>query len=280
MIAPAVLIIVFLIGYPFVYSILLSLTNTSVGRAGSFVGLSNFAKLLKNTVFRRVLLNSGIFTVGAVGAKLIIGLGVALLIEKFSRGSKFIRGSVLLPWVVPTSLSALAWWWMFNPNFSVLNWVITRAIKLSSGIPWLSDARAAMLSVIIVHVWRGVPFFAISLLAGLVSINREYYEVADSEGAKKWQKFLYITLPLLRPVIAVVLLFSTLMTISEFNIIYIITGGGPRYSTHLLATLAYQEGIATGTLSRGAAISLFLFPILFVASYLQIRVVRENVRKF
>jgi len=280
MIAPAVFIIFFLIGYPFVYSIFLSLTNTSVGRTGSFVGLLNFARLLKNTIFQRVLINSGIFTVGSVTAKFVIGLAVALLIEKVTKGSKFIRGTVLLPWVVPTSLSALAWWWMFNPNFSVLNWIITCVIKLSSGVPWLSDAKMAMFSVILVHVWSGVPFFAISLLAGLVSINREYYEVADTEGAREWQKFLYITLPLLKPVIAIVLLFSTLMTISEFNIIYILTGGGPRYSTHLLATLAYQEGIATGNLSRGAAISLFLFPLLFVASYLQIKTVRENVRRF
>lgn len=272
---PAIIIIVFLIGYPFFYSIYLSVTNTSVGKTGSLIGFLNYTRLFKNAIFRQVLFNSFVFTIGAVSLKLILGMSVALLMQKIKIFSKFIRGAFMLPWVVPPALSALVWWWMYVPNLSVLNWVTTR-IGLEK-IPWLSDKTMAMIAVIIVHTWIGVPFFAISILSGLISVDSSLYEAADLEGARGYQKFLYIALPLIKPVVAIVLLFSTLMTISEFNIIYIITGGGPMYGTHLLATLAYREGISTGNISRGAAISLFLFPVLFVASYLQLRVVRRSV---
>ena len=276
---PALLIIVLLIAYPFLYGIYLSFTNTKVGSRGVFIGLENFIRLFSSSVFKKVLLNSTYFTVGSIALKFIIGLSIALVIENLKRGKKFIRGAILLPWVVPTALSVLAWWWMFNPNFSILNWIIVKLGLSSKGVPWLSKQNYAMFSVILVNVWRGVPFFTISFLAGLVSIGKEFYEAAETEGAKSWQKFYYITLPLLKPVIVIVLLFSTLMTISEFNIIYILTGGGPMYGTHLLATLAYQEGIATGDISKGAAISIFLFPILFLASYLQLRIIRQGVRR-
>lgn len=274
---PAAIILLLLIGYPFIYGVYLSFTNARVGSTGTWVGLANFYRLLKSSVFHQVLYNTLVFTAASIVLKFIVGLPVALLIENLGRFSKFVRGTILLPWVVPTSLSALAWWWMFNPNFSVLNWIL-KNIGLQ-GVPWLSDPEVAMFSVILVDVWRGIPFFAISFLAGLVAIDKEFYEAADTEGAKGWQKFIYITLPLLKPVIAIVLLFSTLMTISEFNIIYILTGGGPMYGTHLLATLAYQEGIATGDISRGAAISIFLFPVLLVASYFQLRIVRQGVQR-
>jgi len=277
---PAILLIFILIVYPFIYSIYLSLTKSTVGRPGIFVGLSNFIDLSKNPLFRQVLFNSVVYTVFSVVIKLVIGLLVAVLIKNIvGRWSKFIRGTVLLPWVVPSSLSAIAWWWMFNPQFSVFNWVIEKILPFSNGIPWLSKSHWAMFSVILVNIWRGVPFYSISFLAGLVSIEEELYEAASTEGANGIQKFFHISLPLLKPVLAVVLLFSTLMTISEFNTIYIITQGGPMNSTHLLSTFALQEGIRTGNLSRGAAISLFLFPILFIASYFQIRVVRQGVRK-
>jgi len=280
LIAPAVLLIVLLIGYPLGYSVFLSFTNSIVGKIGTFAGFANFANLLKSPVFLRVLINSVIFTIGSIIPKVVIGTSIALLIKSsLGRWSRFLKGAIMLPWVVPTSLSALAWWWMFNPLFSVLNWVIKKIFLSSKGIPWLSDTVWAMFSVILVDVWRGVPFFAISILAGLVSIDEEIYEAADTDGANGMQKFFRITLPLLKPVMAVVLLFSTVMTISEFNIIYLITGGGPRYSTHLLATFAFQEGLSTGNLSRGVAISLFVFPILFIASYFQIRIVRKDVRK-
>ena len=280
LILPAALLILFLIGYPFAHGIFLSFTNSIVGKTGSFIGFENFSKLLKNPVFFKVLINSIVYTIGSVIPKVVIGTAIALLVKSFvGKWSKFLKGTLLIPWVVPTSLSALVWWWMFNPQFSVLNWVIKRIFPFSEGLPWLAEAEWAMFSVILVNIWRGVPFFGISILAGLVSIDEEIYEVADTEGANGVQKFFYITLPLLKPVLAVVLLFSTLMTISEFNMIYIITGGGPRNATELLATFAFREGLSTGNLSRGAAISLFLFPILLIASYFQIKIVRRGVRK-
>lgn len=277
---PAIFIIIGLIGYPFVYSIFLSLTDTTVGKPGVFVGLSNFVKLIANPNFKQVLVNSIVYSAFAVVIKLTIGLLVAAFIKNIvGKWSKFIKGAILLPWVVPSSLSAIAWWWMFNPQFSVLNWIIQKILPSSRGLPWLADSQWAMFSVILVNVWRGVPFFAISFLAGLLSIDEDLYEAASTEGANGIQKFFYISLPLLKSILAVVLLFSTLMTISEFNIIYVITKGGPMNSTHLLATYALQEGIKTGNISRGAAISLFLFPILFITSYFQIKVVRRGVRK-
>lgn len=276
---PALSIIILLIAYPFLFGIYLSFTNARVGSSGVFVGFQNFLRLISSSVFRKVLANSLVFTIGSIALKLIIGISIALLIENLRRGRKFVRGVILLPWVIPTALSVLAWWWMFNPNFSVLNWIIVHLGFSKKGIPWLSRQNYAMLSVILVNVWRGVPFFAISFLAGLVSIGKEFYEAAETEGAKSWQKFFYITLPLLKPVLVIVLLFSTLMTVSEFNIIYILTGGGPMYGTHLLATLAYQEGIGTGDISKGAAISIFLFPILFLASYFQLRIIRQGVKR-
>ena len=275
--APAMLIIILLIGYPFLSAIFLSLTNTKVGSTGEWIGTENFQRLLKSSVFQRVLYNSLVFTGISVFLKFLIGLLVAILLKDLIKWAKVIRIVILLPWVVPTSLSTLVWWWMFNPNFSVLNWIL-KEVGLR-GIPWLSTSKTAMLAIILVNVWRGTPFFAISFLTGLVAIDRELYEVADVEGANSWQKFIRITLPLLKPVIAVVLLFSALMTVSEFNIIYVLTGGGPMYSTHLLATLAYQEGIATGDIGRGAAISVFLFPVLLMASYFQLRIVRRGVQQ-
>lgn len=277
---PAILIIFVFIGYPFIYSFILSITNSTIGKSGEFVGLKNFIDLLDSSLFRQVLVNSLIYTFFSVITKLIVGLLVAVLIKNiFGRWSKFLKGTILLPWVVPTSLSAIAWWWMFNPEFSIFNWIIKKILPFSSGIPWLSSPHWAMFSVILVNVWRGVPFYAISFLAGLVSIDEELYEAASTEGANGIQKFFHISVPLLKPVFAVVLLFSTLMTLSEFNIIYVLTKGGPMNTTQLLSTFAMQEGIMVGNLSRGAAISLFLFPILFICSYFQIKVIRREVRK-
>lgn len=277
---PAILLILGLIGYPFIYSFYLSLTSTTIGRPGDFVGLSNYTTLARNPLFLQVLKNSIIYTVIAVIIKLIIGTGVAVLLKDLKgRWAKFVRGTVLLPWVVPSSLSAIAWWWMFNPRFSVFNWIITKIFPFSSGINWLGDSFWAMFAVIMVNIWRGVPFYAISFIAGLVAIDEELYEAAATEGANRFQQFFYISLPLLKPILAVVTLFSVLMTISEFNTIYVITKGGPAYATHLLSTFAFEAGIAQAGLSRGAAISLFLFPILLISSYFQIRVVRRGVRK-
>jgi multiple sugar transport system permease protein len=200
-----------------------------------------------------------------------------MLLFRTFKFKRLIRGAVLLPWVIPTALSTLAWWWMFDSLYSVVNWTAIRlGLMNPPGPNWLGLGNYAMAAVITVNVWRGLPFFAITVLAGLVAIPREYYEAAEVDGAGSWHRFRHVTLPLLRPVIAVVTLFSTIFTFSDFNIVYVLTRGGPVNSTHLFATLAYQVGLNGGNLGQGAAISLFLFPMLAGVVFLQLRYIRRE----
>src|SRR5216684_528958 len=186
----------------------------------------------------------------------------------------FVRG-ILLSFIIPTVLSTFAWKWMFDPTFSVLNWLLYHFGLITSRINWLGDPDLAMISIIIVNIWRGVPFYAISLLAGLQTISPELNEAAAIDGAKPWQRFWHITWPLLLPVTMVVMLFSVIQTFSDFQIVYVMTGGGPANATHLFATYAYQIGIGTGLLSEGAAISLAMFPILFLVVIIQLLYIRR-----
>jgi multiple sugar transport system permease protein len=187
------------------------------------------------------------------------------------------RGAILLPWVIPTALSTLGWWWMFNSLYSVVNWTgIALGIMTPPGPNWLGQQYYAMAAVVIVNIWRGLPFFAITILAGLVAIPKDLYEAAHSDGAGAWSRFWYITLPMLRPVLAVVVLFSTIFTFSDFNIVYVLTKGGPINSTHLLATYSRQLGIDSGRIGEGAAVSLYLFPLLVMVVWVQLRYIRKQ----
>jgi multiple sugar transport system permease protein len=248
------------------------------GVAGQFVGLGNYADLFRGEIFLHTLRNSVVFTGVAVACKVVLGLGLALLLRQAIRGRRIIRGMILLPWVVPSTLSTLGWWWLFNPLYGVVNAGLVKLGLISQRIPWLSDPFWAMVSVITVNVWRGLPFFAISFLAGLVSIPEELYEAAQMDGAGKLHTFLRITLPLLVPVLGVIVLYSIIMTVSDFNIVYILTRGGPMNSTHLFATFAYEMGLASGDIGKGAAISLFIFPFLATVAYLQLRLTRGATR--
>jgi multiple sugar transport system permease protein len=254
-----------------------SLSDYWVGSPGSFVGLENYREILKNEVFRQTVWNSFVFTGIAVTLKTVLGVWLALLLARNLRFKRLLRGAVLLPWVIPTALSTLGWWWMFDSLYSVVNWTAIRlGIMTPPGPNWLGMASYAMTAVIVVNVWRGLPFFAITVLAGLVAIPREYYEAAEVDGASSWLRFRHVTLPLLRPVIAVVTLFSTIFTFADFNIVYVLTRGGPVNSTHLFATLAYQVGLNGGNLGQGAAISLFLFPMLAAVVFIQLRYIRRE----
>lgn len=274
-IAPALAVIVLLVAYPFVIAVSLSLQNAWAGADSyPFVGLKNFKDILGNEIFRRTVKNSFLFTGSSVGMKIILGLILASLMHRTMRLKKVFRAAVLLPWVVPTALSVLAWWWMLDPDYSVINWTLN---WMGLGSPmWLADSTLAMLSIIIVNTWRGLPFFAIAILAGLVSIPTELYEAAETDGAGKIRKYWHITLPLLRPVLAVVILFSTIFTFSDFNIVYVLTRGGPMNMTHLFATLSFAIGLEGGHLGRGAAISLFLFPILVAVVFIQLKFIRGD----
>jgi multiple sugar transport system permease protein len=277
LIVPALALLTCLVAYPFGMAIYFSLSDYWVGSPGGFVGLQNYREILGNEVFRQAAQNSFVFTAIALTLKTVLGVWLALLLARNLRFKRLIRGAVLLPWVIPTALSTLGWWWMFDSLYSVVNWTAIRLGILSAPGPnWLGQPAYAMAAVITVNVWRGLPFFAITTLAGLVSIPREFHEAAEVDGAGPWDRFWHVTLPLLKPVLAVVILFSTIFTFSDFNIVYVLTRGGPVNTTHLFATLAYQVGLQGGNLGQGAAISLFIFPLLGAVVFFQLRYIRRE----
>jgi multiple sugar transport system permease protein len=277
LIVPALALIVGLVAYPFGMAIYFALSDYWVGSPGGFVGVQNFREILGNEIFLHTVYNSFVFTTIAVILKAVLGIWLAMLLFRPMRFKRVIRGVVLLPWVIPTALSVLAWKWMFDSLYSVVNWTAIHAGLINPPGPnWLGMANYAMAAVIAVNVWRGLPFFAIIVLAGLVSIPREYYEAAEVDGAGSWGRFRNVTLPLLKPVLAVVILFSTIFTFSDFNIVQVLTSGGPVNTTHLFATLAYQVGLTGGNLGQGASISLFLFPLLALIVFVQLRYIRKE----
>jgi multiple sugar transport system permease protein len=248
-----------------------------VGSPGSFVGLDNYQAIFGNEVFRQTVQNSFVFTAIALTLKTVLGVWLAMLLARELRFKRLIRGAILLPFVIPTALSTLGWGWMFDSLYSVVNWTAIRLGLISPPGPnWLGQAEYAMAAVIAVNVWRGLPFFAITTLAGLVAVPKEYYEAAEVDGAGSWTRFWYVTLPLVKPVLAVVILFSTIFTFSDFNIVYVLTRGGPVNTTHLFATLAYQVGLTGGNLGQGAAIALFIFPLLGAVVFFQLRYIRKE----
>ena len=272
---PTVVLLGLFIAYPFVEGVLLSVTDTRVGVPGNFVGFQNFEALWHDSIFRTAVWNTFVYTAVATVFKLGLGLWLALLLNRHFRGKAFARAFILLPFIIPTVLSTFAWKWMFDPTFSVINWTLFRLGIIHARINWLGDPDLALISVIIVNVWRGVPFYAISLLAGLQTINPELQEAAAIDGARPWHRFWHVTWPLLLPVTMVVVLFSVIQTFSDFQLVYVLTGGGPANSTQLFATYAYQIGVGTGLLSQGAAISLAMFPVLLLVVIVQLLYIRR-----
>jgi multiple sugar transport system permease protein len=275
LLAPGVIILTIFIAYPFVMAIWFALTDISVGVAGKFVGIANFAKAWEDTIFQTAFRNTVFYTFWATVFKLSLGMWLALLLNRHFRFKRIIRASMLLPFIIPTVLSAFAWRWMFDPTFSVINWSLYHAGWISDRLPFLSNGDWAMWCAILVNTWRGMPFFAITLLAGLQTINPDLHEAAALDGANAWHRFWHVTWPLLLPVTLVVVVFSVIQTFSDFQLIYVLTGGGPANSTHLVATYAYQIGVASGLLGQGAAISLFMFPVLFAVVWIQLRYLKR-----
>ena len=276
-VTPALLLLLLLVAYPFVVALYFSMSNAFIGRPSEFIGFRNFVKLWDSDAFRQTFQNAFVFTGIAVAFKVVLGIILALLLNEQLWFKRMIRGAVLLPWVIPTALSTLGWWWMFNSLYSVVNWTgIHLGLMDPPGPNWLGQKYYAMAAVVTVNVWRGLPFFAITILAGLVSIPKELYEAAEADGAGPAARFWHVTLPLLKPVLAIVILFSTIFTFSDFNIVYVLTHGGPINSTHLFATLARQIGLESGQLGQGAAISLYLFPVLALVVWVQLRFVRRQ----
>ena len=272
---PLIVIIGGLVAYPALYAIYLSMLNKSQTR---FVGLGNFTFLLSRDVFWMVVQQAVIFTGFAVLFKALIGLVTAHLINNLpAKGQRKWRGMLLVPWVIPLALSSLGWWWLFDPTHSAFNWLI--ALFGGEEIPWLSDPIWARFSVILVNVWYGAPFFLIMYLAALKSVPEQLYEAAAIDGASAWQRFRHITLPMMRNIIAITMLFSTIVTFANFDIVQIMTAGGPRNMTHVFATYAFQVGIQSGDIPLGAAVSLFMFPILAVFAFFVLRGVTQRSKE-
>ena len=335
---PTMVLLALFIAYPFVKGVWISLTSATVGVPGVFVGFKNFVKIWNDSIFQQAARNTFVYTGIATVGKLTLGMWLALLLNRHFKGKRLVRASMLLPFIIPTVLSTFAWKWMFDPTFSVLNWMLYqpgRAVnalaKASTGvltvalvgwvvvtlvrrlsgrrgvrtstpillgvflalsillsqlsldgfrliqtrIGWLTDPTLALGSVIIVNIWRGMPFYAITLLAGLQTVSPELHEAAAIDGANTWQRFWRITWPLLLPVTMVVTLFSVIQTFADFQLVYVLTGGGPANATHIFGTYAYQIGINTGLLGEGAAASLAMFPLLFVIVVIQLWYIRR-----
>jgi multiple sugar transport system permease protein len=262
------LLLVFLT-YPLGLGLWLSLTDATIGEPGQFIGLDNFVSLAQDPVFWMSVTNTIMYTVVATVGKFLLGLWLALLLNHNIPFKAFIRAIVLLPWIVPTVLSAIAWWWIYDPQFSIVSYVLVNLLHLRTtyidflGTPW--NARG---SLVVANIWRGVPFVAITLLAGLQTISPSLYEAALLDGASGWQKFRRITVPLLMPILSVALTLSVLFTFSDFQLVYAITRGGPFNTTQLMATLAFQRAIPGSQLGEGAAIAVSMIPFLVGATLL------------
>jgi multiple sugar transport system permease protein len=262
MMAPPLLFLAALVGYPFCYGILLSLQDRPVAHAGTFVGLKNFATNFNDPIFWRVALNTFVYTAVATLLKMVGGLALALAMNQQFPLKNLVRALMLLPFIVPTVLSTVAWMWILDPAFSVLNWLLVAAGVPKPGPSWLGNPILAMLSIIMINTWRGLPFYGITLLAGLQTVPPELYEAATIDGASGWQRFRYVTLPLLQPIILIVTLFSVIFTFADFQLVYVLTHGGPQNATQLFATYAFDIAMGAGQLGLGASVALAMLPAL------------------
>ena len=266
MLPAAGLLLVFLT-YPLGLGIWLAFTDTTIGRGGQWVGIENFEYLLEDPIFWSAVFYSVFYTAVATVGKFGLGLWLALLLNHHLPFKSILRAIILLPWIVPTVLSAIAFWWLYDPQFSIISYLLVDKLGLLDGyIDFLGSAWPARFSLIAANIWRGIPFVAISLLAGLQTISPSLYEAALLDGSTAWQRFRFITFPLLLPILAIVMTFSIIFTFTDFQLVYAITRGGPVNSTHLLATLAFQRGIPGGQLGEGAAIAVSMIPFLVFAT--------------
>ena len=263
---PAAAILLFFLAYPLTKGIWMSLTDVTIGRAGKFVGLENYEELIVyDKTFLRATGFTLVYTFVASAVKFALGLYLALLLNNNMRFKSFIRSIVLIPFIVPTVLSAIAFWWIFDSQFSIISWALKNLGLIEQNINFLGDPLTAQATVIFCNIWRGIPFIAITLLAGLQTVSPSLYEAATLDGATRWQIFKNITYPLLTPIIAVVMTFSVLFTFTDFQLIWAMTRGGPVNATHLMATYSYQKGILGGQLGEGAAIATAMVPFLLAA---------------
>jgi multiple sugar transport system permease protein len=262
---PAAAFIILFLAYPLGLGVWMSFTDARIGRDGIFIGVENYEWLYGDSVFCLSVFNTLLYTIVASAIKFAVGLYLALLLNRHMPFKAMIRAAVLIPFIVPTVLSAIAFWWIYDAQFSIISWSLTKLGLIHENINFLGDTSWARGSVIFANIWRGVPFVAITLLAGLQTVSPSLYEAATLDGATHWQRFRFITYPLLTPIIAVVMTFSVLFTFTDFQLIWALTRGGPVNATHLMATLSYQRGILSGRLGEGAAVATAMIPFLLAA---------------
>jgi len=262
MMALPLLFLAGLVGYPLVYGILLSLQDRVVTKPGHFIGLKNFIADFHDPIFWRVAVNTFVYTAAATLLKMVGGLALALAMNQNFRMKNLVRALLLLPFIVPTVLSTVAWMWMLDPAFSVVNRILIGLGGTPPGPSWLGNPTLAMFSIIMINTWRGLPFYGITLLAGLQTVPPELYEAATIDGAGGWHRFWFVTLPLMKPIILIVTLFSVIFTFADFQLPYVLTHGGPQNATNLFATYAFDIGMSAGQLGPGASVALMMLPAL------------------
>lgn len=260
--APGFILLIIFLGYPFFLGIWLSLTDSVIGMPGQFIGLRNFTDLLSDTIFHQTVKNTFIYALVTVPFKTALGLGLALVLNTHLRFSNAVRAAVMMPWIVPTALSALGWFLIFDPVFSPISWLLKSWGIIKLNINFLGDPVLAVTSVVVVNIWRGVPFFGVSILAGLQAVPQELHEAAAIDGANAWHRFRQVTVPAIKGVVMIAALFSIIWTFADFQLIYVLTKGGPANETHIFGTYAYQIGLVATDIGMGAAIALYMFPVL------------------
>lgn len=263
---PAVGLLMTFLTYPLGLGVYLAFTDTTIGRAGIWVGFENFTYLFTDPIFWGAVFYSVFYTAIATIGKFGLGLWLALLLNNNLPFKSFLRAIILLPWIVPTVLTAIAFWWIYDPQFSIISHLLIEMGLRETNVDFINTAWPARWSLIAANIWRGIPFVAISLLAGLQTISPSLYEAAMLDGATPWQRFRYITFPMLLPILAIVMTFSIIFTFTDFQLVYAITRGGPVNSTHLLATLAFQRAIPGGMVGEGSAIAVSMIPFLVFAT--------------
>ena len=274
MLAPSIVYIAALVGFPLLLAVYLSLSNATTGSPSlQYVGLTNFIRAIDSSIFRSALTNTFIFTFISEILVIVLGNILALTLQQKFAGRALVRFLILLPWAAPFALGAIGWKWMFDSLYSVVNWML-RAVHILGPreFPqWLGVPTLAMAAIIIVHVWRMLPFSAVVLLAGLSSVPPDVLDAAAVDGAGFFQRFFRIVLPMLLPIITVAVLFGTIFTFTDLSLVYILTGGGPFNSTHVLSSWAFQVGIIAGDLGQGAAVAIFLLPVLLFVTIAMLR---------
>ena len=273
---PIVFLVFVIIGLPSIYTFIISFTNKRIGYSYHFVGVDNYLRIFKDPTYWLVLRNTFIYTVSCIVLKLVLGFAFAMLLNEKFRGRGFVRVSMLVPWAIPGMVAAHTWRWMYNDQYGIINVILKNIGFIDSPILWLSDRNIALISVIIVNIWRGIPFFLFSILGGLQTIDTQLYDAAKVDGANVVKRFLNVTVPSIAPVLTITTLLSTIWTFNDFDNIWLITGGGPLNSSSVISTYTYSTAFISNQMGRALAVSISIIPILIILLIIANKMIRSN----